>query len=70
MSLAGEVSADPDVIPFHWHWLMYPLIDLLGPELVYAVGLEALGYPPTLVDTQQEVDQVHPALIKHLECNT
>lgn len=68
MSLKGEV--DPAQIPSHWHWIMYPLIDLLGPELVYAVGLQALGYPPTLVDTQQEVDQVDAALIKYLECKT
>lgn len=52
MSLRGEV--DPNEIQFHYHWIMFPMLDLLGPELVYAVGLEALKYPPTLVDTKPE----------------
>lgn len=64
MSLPGEV--DPNLTQYHWHWLMFPLTDLLGPELVYAVGLQALGYPPTWVDTQAEVDAVDAALIKHI----
>lgn len=46
---------------------MIPLTDLLGPELVYAVGLESLGYPPTWVDTKQEADQVEAAVIEFLE---
>lgn len=65
MSLRGEV--DPDEIQFHYHWLMFPMLDLLGPELVYAVGLESLGYPPTWVDTKQEADQVEAAVIEFLE---
>lgn len=65
MSLRGEV--DPDEIQFHYHWIMFPMLDLLGPELVYAVGLEALKYPPTLVDTKPEADQVEAAVIEFLE---
>ena len=65
MSLRGEV--DPSLTEFFWHWLMFPILDLLGPELVYAVGLECLGYPPTWVDTKQEADQVEAAVIQFLE---
>ena len=65
MSLRGEVDAT--VTEFFWHWLMFPMLDLLGPELVYAVGLECLEYPPTWVDTKQEADQVEAAVIEFLE---
>ena len=65
MSQSGEV--EPTLTPYLWHWLMIPLTDLLGPELVYAVGPEALGYPPTWVDTKQEADQVEAAVIEFLE---
>lgn len=65
MSLRGEV--DPELTSFFWHWLMFPMLDLIGPEIVYAVGLEALGYPPTWVDTKPEADQVETAVIDFLE---
>jgi len=60
MSQRGEV--DPEWVSFHWHWIMYPMVDLLGPELVYAVGLKALGYPPNWVDTKNEADSVESAI--------
>ena len=47
-----------------WHWLMWPLIDLFGFELVWSVGLETLGYPPTLVDLPAEAELVESALLK------
>ena len=65
MSLRGEV--DPELTSFHWHWIMFPMTDLLGPELVYSVGLKALEYPPTWVDTKQEADLVEAAIDKYLE---
>ena len=68
MSQSGEV--DSALTPYLWHWLMIPMTDLLGPELVYAVGLEALGYPPTWVDTKQEADQVEAAVMEFLERKT
>lgn len=64
MSLRGEV--DPDLTQYHWHWLLFPLTDLLGPALVYSVGLKALEYPPTWADTQEEADLIEAAVIKHL----
>ncbi len=65
LSLAGEVDAT--VTKFFWHWLLFPAVDLIGPELVYSIGLESLGYPPTWCDTQQEADQVEAAITKFLE---
>ena len=62
MSLRGEV--DPALTEFFWHWRMFPLLDFFGPELVYAVGLKSLEYPPTWVDTKQEADQVETAVIE------
>jgi hypothetical protein len=65
MSLRGEV--DPELVEFFWHWLMYPLLDMIGPELVYSIGLECLGYPPTWVDLKEEADLVEAAVIEFLE---
>ena len=42
-------------------------IEKVEYELVDAVGLESLGYPPTWVDTKQEADQVEAAVIEFLE---
>jgi len=64
--MAVREELNPERVPYHWHWSMFPLIDLVGLELVYAVGLKALGYPPTLVDTQIEANVVDSALMKHL----
>lgn len=64
--VAHSEELERDFIQFHWHWAMFPLIDLVGPELVYAVGLKALGYPPTFADTQKEADIVDAAIIQHL----
>lgn len=70
MSTAGEV--DSDLVPFNWHWLLFPLVDMAGPELVYSAGLETLGYPPTWADTQEEADTVEASVIRFLdsECKT
>lgn len=65
MSLNGEV--DKDAIPYHWHWTLFPALDLFGPEVVYMVGLEALEYPPTWVDQKEEVEAVEAALVRYLE---
>jgi hypothetical protein len=66
MSQSGEV--DPTMTPYRWDWLMIPLTDMFGPELVYAVGMKVLGYPPTWVDMkQEEADLVEAAVIKFLE---
>ncbi len=64
MSLSGEV--DPNLVQFFWHWLMFPLLDLIGPELVYSIGLQALGYPPTWVDMAEEVADVEAAVVRFL----
>lgn len=69
MALPGEV--DPDLVPFFWAgaWMLFPHLDMFGPAIVYAVGLEALGYPPTWVDTTQEADLVEAAIWRHLGVN-
>lgn len=48
-----------------WHWLMFAMVDVIGPELIWVVGLEALGYPPTWVTTIEERDLVEAALQVH-----
>lgn len=65
MALASDV--DPDLSHLMWPWLMQPMVDLLGPELVYAVGMECLEYPPTWVDTKPEADKVEAAVMEFLE---
>jgi hypothetical protein len=65
MSQRNEVDAES--VPYIWHWIMHPMCDLLGPELVYAVGLKALEYPPTWVDTKKEADLVEAAIDKFLD---
>lgn len=64
MALRGEV--DPELTQYFWHWLMFPLLDLIGPELVYSIGMNALDYPPTWVDTKEEADLVEAAIVLHL----
>ena len=64
MALRGEV--DPELTQYFWHWLMFPLLDLIGPELVYSIGMEALDYPPTWADTKEEADLVEAAIVLHL----
>ena len=64
MSLRGEV--DPELMPYFWHWIMFPMLDLVGPELVYSIGLKVLGYPPTWVDMQEEAAEVEAAVVEFL----
>ena len=65
MTLPGYLR--PDLLPFHWHWLMFDLLNFLGPELVWEVGLNALGYPPTWVDTSEEFEKVESAIAEFLK---
>ena len=65
MSLVGEV--DPDQVPFHWHWIMYHLVELMGADWVYSIGFQSLGYPPTWVDTAAEADKVERAITEFLK---
>ena len=61
-----EMSLRDELNPDGWHWLLRPMCDMLGVELVYAVGLKALEYPPTWADTKQEADLVELAIEKYL----
>lgn len=54
---------DPARVRFTWPHFLFDAVDLLGPSLVYSVGLIALGYPPTWVSTYAEAQQVEAALI-------
>lgn len=49
-----------------WHWLMFALVDLVGAETVYDVGLKILEYPPTWVDTHSEAEIVESAVFEFL----
>ena len=60
----GEVSSDPDDVPFNWHWIMFDLVDQYSAPIVWSVGFEALGYPPSWVDTNREMMAVKTALEK------
>ncbi len=41
MSLPGEI--DPELIQYHWHWLLFSVPRFLGPEQVYAIGWMCSG---------------------------
>lgn len=41
---------------------MVPLLVKHGEQEVYRLGMDALSYPPTLVDTDGEVNRVRAAL--------
>ena len=60
VTLSSEVDAER--IYFEWPYLMIPIVEMVGPQLTYAVGLQALGYPPTWVDLTSERDAVSSAL--------
>jgi hypothetical protein len=49
-----------------WHWLLHSLIELVGPTVVYDVGLRVLEYPPTWVDSHGEADVVESAVFDFL----
>ena len=57
---------DVEDIGIRWHWLMHSLIRLVGPRVVYDVGLQVLEYPPTWVDTHYEADLVEAAVFEFL----
>jgi hypothetical protein len=57
---------DVEDIGIRWHWLMHSLIRLVGPRVVYDVGLQVLEYPPTWVDTHTEADLVENAVFEFL----
>ena len=57
---------DVEDIGIRWHWLMHSLIGLVGPRVVYDVGLQVLEYPPTWVDTHTEADLVENAVFVFL----
>lgn len=57
---------DVEDIGIRWHWLMHSLIRLVGPRVVYDVGLQVLEYPPTWVDTHREADLVEAAVFEFL----
>jgi hypothetical protein len=57
---------DVEDIGIRWHWLMHSLIGLVGPRVVYDVGLQVLEYPPTWVDTHTEADLVENAVFEFL----
>ena len=64
----GVIRDGEDVkdIGIRWHWLMHSLIRLVGPRVVYDVGLQVLEYPPTWVDTHHEADLVEAAVFEFL----
>jgi hypothetical protein len=64
----GLISDREDIhnVAIRWHWLLHSLIKLVGPQVVYDVGLSALGYPPTWVDTHSEADTVESAVFEFL----
>ena len=49
-----------------WHWSLQATAQMLGPGFVWAVGLEALGYPPTWVDMQEEAVIVKAACMERI----
>jgi hypothetical protein len=55
-------DVDPTKIYESWHWLFFPMLEMLGPELIYSIGLTALEYPPTWANTKQEADLVEAAV--------
>lgn len=60
-------EVDPALVRYVWPHLLFDAVDLLGPSLVYNVGLEAIGYPPTIISSHEEHRQVEAALITHLQ---
>ena len=59
--MPDELDADKVRINYH-HSLLTP-IAFFGVERVWSIGLDALGYPPTLVTSQPEGQIVHDALL-------
>lgn len=65
ITLSSEIN--PARIYFEWPYLMIPIVEMVGPQLTYSVGLQALGYPPTWVDTVTEKTAVDAAISRFLQ---
>lgn len=65
MTFADET--DRDYLRWHWHWSLWPLVEMLGPGFVWGVGMLALGYPPTWVDMVEETKIVEAACLAKLK---
>lgn len=48
-----------------YHWSLWPACELVGVALVWSLGFEALGYPPTWIHTRAEADRVEQAIQEH-----
>ncbi|MGC1275908.1 MAG: hypothetical protein WBC44_19555 [Planctomycetaceae bacterium] len=70
MGLAGEARRQLGLPQLHltpagrtcWPQQFYGLLDQYGAELVWRVGLETLGFPPTWSQAASEIDRVSAAL--------
>lgn len=56
----------PWEIAEHLDARLSPLLNFVEPETVYHVGLEALGYPITWIDTDEEASIVEAAVMDFL----
>lgn len=63
MVLIGET--DQERMEEFWPPSLWPACQLLGCPLVWSIGLESLGYPPTWAHTQKEADIVESGIQKH-----
>ena len=54
---------DPDKVRINYHHSLLTPIAFFGVERVWAIGLDALGYPPTWVHSKSESQLVHDALL-------
>lgn len=57
---------DPQHRERYWDWKLFPLLDFYGHRRVYDVGLQCLGYPPTMVDLVDEVSKIEASLFASL----
>ena len=59
---------DEDVLCLDaFHYLLVPAVQLVGAPLIWKIGIEVLGYPPTWVDMVEEVELIENAIASHLE---
>ncbi len=65
MTFADET--DRNCVRWQWNRLLLPTVEMLGPMIVWSVGFEALGYPPTWTHTQDEADRVIAACFAKLK---
>jgi len=59
-----QSRVEPEPWAAEWPRELTDLLAIFPPDLVWQIGLQALGYPPTWADTDKEFQAVRTAILE------